>query len=170
MGHKGRATLARQGINCKECGDEIEVGTRMAGQMVCNNPDSEEKTPCQEKYYRRKRRKKRIREFVNCVECGTRIDNPHNTQIRCRSEVEGELTECQQIGKARAFKKYQSLKSEMKEKNAGKYVNRRCLKCGETFASESPHNRICPRCTLINDGLYSVAEHTVNGFATMLLE
>jgi hypothetical protein len=166
--HKGRATLARQGINCKECGDEIEVGVRMAGQMVCNNPDSDEKTPCQERYYRRKRHRKRNREFVNCVECGTRIDNPHNTQIRCHSEIEGELTECQQIAKVRAFKKYQSLKSEMKEKH--KYIERKCLKCGGVFPSESTHNRICPRCTVINDSLYSVPEHSVNGFATMLLE
>ncbi len=26
--------------------------------------------------------------------------------------------------------------------------SRKCLMCGETFASEGPHNRICSRCKL----------------------
>ncbi|MFQ5712701.1 MAG: hypothetical protein ACE5GU_01580 [Candidatus Scalinduaceae bacterium] len=41
------------------------------------------------------------------------------------------------------------------------HKKRLCLKCGKKFLSEGPHNRICVKCGLINDGIrvgiYSVS-------------
>ena len=36
-------------------------------------------------------------------------------------------------------------------------TTRRCLKCGRKFKSDGPHNRICARCNLRNEGIYDRA-------------
>lgn len=151
--HKGRATLARQGISCKECGTYIEAGFRLAGQMVCNDPDSDEKTECQERYYKRNKKRIKQRVFINCAECKKRIDRPHNTQVRCHSDIKGVLTKCQQIAAKRAVNKHKSV--TMAIETLSLPLPRVCLKCDNMFQSTSPYNRVCPTCSVTNANLYS---------------
>ncbi len=53
--------------------------------------------------------------------------------------------------------------------SVGKLQNKRlCLKCGQKFLSEGPHNRICVKCGLINDRIIVVTYSVSLSFAKVM--
>ena len=55
------------------------------------------------------------------------------------------------------------MKSKVTDIGAGLRQKRMCLKCGEKFHSKGPYNRICEKCSLMNERVakstYAVREN-----------
>ncbi len=153
--YKGKAKYAREGCECRTCKKWLKKGKRKANQFLCCNNDSRDLTKCQRTYYRNKRARIALLKpkpdygFVICDVCLTKVKKTDPLQKRCTSGKKGVLSECQKEGMRRNCNK------QPDEKNI-RYPEvltekRLCLRCGEMFDSLHVHNRICDKCTVIND-------------------
>ncbi len=151
--YEGKAKYAKKGCKCRTCKKWLKKGLRKANQFLCCNEDSRDLTECQRTYYKNKRAKisktrpKRNYGYVICDVCQARVKKSDPLQKRCTSGEKGVLSQCQKIGMRRNSNKGGddcNLPSVPTKK-------RTCLKCGEKFDSLHKYNRICDKCTIIND-------------------
>ncbi len=155
MSRKGQVKFAKEGIHCAECGIWLAPGVRKANQFLCTLTKEERenganRSQCQKEYYNKLKRNgggdDRIERFIICDQCGKKIKPMSPCQKRCPSSIEGVLTDCQKTAQS---KNYKDINSAATEKSLEK--KRVCLKCGKKFKSVSPYNRVCERCSAINN-------------------
>lgn len=152
--YKGMVRYAKEGAECIICKTWLEVGERKANQFLCcNDKDARLLTDCQKKHYKNKRDKvasdKPVPDygFVFCDQCGTKVKKRDPMQKRCVSPVRNELSPCQKKAVTKTAAKHYDEPPEPKTTTK----KRLCLKCGEKFDSLHVHNRICEKCTAINE-------------------
>ncbi len=152
----GKNKYARAGLPCRICGTWLYKGKRKANQFLCNNDDSRDRTACQREYYKRKRDvisatkpKPDYGELV-CDICQKTVKRTDPLQKRCTSGKKGILSKCQREGMRKNTKN-----KPRKKRYVGtvKVITKKrtCLKCDKKFDSLHPFNRICDKCTVLND-------------------
>ncbi len=168
--YNGKPKYALRGCQCRTCRKWLKKGERKANQFLCCNDDSRDLTECQRLYYKRKRAKLSKKKpkpdygFVICDVCQTKVKKSDPLQKRCTSGIKGVLSECQKEGMRR-----NSNKSNKEEDNNLPEVpttKRYCLKCRKMFDSVHKYNRICDKCTVINDRGTRKAHKVVGGMTT----
>ena len=152
--YSGKTKYAKKGCKCKVCKIWLKKGERKANQFLCCNEDSRDLTECQRKYYKNKRAKiakaKPKPDYGDLV-CDVCLDTVKKTdplQKRCTSGIKGELSECQKEGMRRNANKSHADDETLPDVPTKK---RDCLRCGKQFDSLHIFNRVCDRCTVIND-------------------
>ncbi len=153
--YKGKTKYAREGCECKVCKVWLKKGERKANQFLCCNEDSRDLTDCQRKYYKNKRAKiakakpKADYGDLVCDVCLSTVKKTDPLQKRCTSGIKGELSECQKEGMRRNSNKgYNDINQLYPEVPTKK---RDCLRCGKEFDSLHKYNRVCDKCTIVND-------------------
>ncbi len=163
--YKGKSKFAKEGCPCRICRKWLEKGVRKANQFLCCNDNSRELTDCQKLYYKKKReaiaaaRPAPDYGFVICDVCQTKVKKTDPLQKRCTSGIKGVLSECQKEGMRRNSNKNND-DDDLPEIVTTK---RLCLKCGDIFDSLHIHNRICDKCTVINDRGVRKEHRVMNG-------
>ena len=152
MARKGQKMYALTPCNCLECKVLIPVGVRRPNQTLCLPTKKDRRynkralSRCQTSYYNKKKQgKKKALFFIYCDTCHKKIQTEDTTQVRCVSDIEGELSDCQIKAKKRISKENYKAKKERDAENT-----KVCLKCDRKFVSNGDFNRICDRCQSIN--------------------
>lgn len=167
--YKGRPKYAREACRCRTCKKWLKKGVRKANQFLCCNDDSRDLTECQRTYYKNKRAK--IAEakprpdygFVICDVCLIKRKKTDPLQKRCTSGIKGVLSSCQKEGMRRNSNK-SSDDGDLPDVPTKKRV---CLKCQKKFDSLHSHNRVCDKCTIVNDR-GTRQEHRVHGTQSLI--
>ncbi len=153
--YKGRSKYAKVGCKCRTCGKWLAKGKRKANQFLCCKIDSRDLTECQRTYYKNKRaqiaknKPKPDYGFVICDICQAKTKKTDHFQKRCTSGKKGVMSECQKEGRRRNSNKNSA---DIESLYPTVYTKKRdCLRCGKKFDSLHVHNRICDKCTIIND-------------------
>lgn len=152
--YKGMVRYAKEGAECIICKTWLKVGERKANQFLCcNDKDARFLTDCQKKHYKNKRDKVTSEApapeygFVFCDVCGTKVKKRDPMQKRCVTPTKGVLSVCQK----KAVKKTAARHYENPPEPATAEAKRLCLRCGEKFESLHRFNRLCDKCTVLNE-------------------
>ncbi len=150
MATKGVIMYAKTNFNCLQCDTTLKAGERTPHQTLCSvGRDTKELSECQKIWYSKKKQaKQKALQFIYCDVCHKKIPKKKPRQLRCISEEDGVLTECQIIAK-----KVQSQSPPRKVRIKSKKSI--CLKCGRSFVGKGAYNRICEVCSAINERMAS---------------